>query len=104
MPGEFTPDTRDDVTGWLWEGPFATLIRDAIPGIADTDLRRAREYLNACGMVVNVRGNQRGGQPQWFIRAHWHQGPGGQCARGHDSPAQPARRTASQRTRTGRAI
>ena len=77
MPEEFTPDTRDDVTGWLWEGPFATLIRDAIPGIAETDLRRAREYLNACGMVVNVRGNQRGGQPQWFIRAHWHQGPGG---------------------------
>ena len=77
IPGEFTPDTRDDVTGWLWEGPFATLIRDAIPGIAETDLRRAREYLNACGMVVNVRGNQRGGQPQWFIRAHWHQGPGG---------------------------
>jgi hypothetical protein len=104
MPGEFTPDTRDDVTGWLWEGPFATLIRDAIPGIADTDLRRAREHLNACGMVVNVRGNQRGGQPQWFIRAHWHQGPGGHVhvvttAR----PSQP-RRTASQRTRTGRAI
>jgi hypothetical protein len=77
MPEEFTPDTRDDVTGWLWEGPFATLIREAIPGIADTDLRRAREYLNACGVVVNVRANQRGGQPQWFIRAHWHQGPGG---------------------------
>jgi hypothetical protein len=76
VPEEFTPDTRDDVTGWLWEGPFATLIRDAIPGITDTDLRRAREYLNACGMVVNVRANQ-GGQPQWFIRAHWHQGPGG---------------------------
>jgi hypothetical protein len=47
VPEEFTPDTRDDVTGWLWEGPFATLIRDAIPGITDTDLRRAREYLNA---------------------------------------------------------
>ena len=75
-PEEFTPDTRDDVTGWLWEGPFATLIRDAIPGTAETDLRRAREYLNACCMVVNVRGNQ-GGQPQWFIRARWHQGPGG---------------------------
>jgi hypothetical protein len=28
-------------------------------------------------MVVNVRVNQRGAQPQWFIRAHWHQGPGG---------------------------
>jgi hypothetical protein len=77
MPEEFIPDTRDDVTGWLWEGSLATLIREAIPGIADTDLRRAREYLNACGMVVNVRGNQRGAQPQWFIRTHWHQGPGG---------------------------
>src|SRR6266566_2206948 len=76
-PEEFTPHTRDEVTGWLWEGPFATLIREAVPGIADTDLRRAREYLNACGMVVNVRANQRGAQPQWFIRAHWHQGPGG---------------------------
>ena len=91
MPGEFTPETRDDVTGWLWEGPFATLIRDAIPGVADTDLRRAREYLNACGMVVNVRGHQRGGQPQWFIRAHWHRGPGGHV---HmvtaPAPSQPA--------------
>jgi hypothetical protein len=28
-------------------------------------------------MVVNVRANQRGAQPQWFIHAHWHQGPGG---------------------------
>jgi hypothetical protein len=46
------PTPRDEVTGWLWEGPFATLIREAIPGIADTDLRRACEYLNACGMVV----------------------------------------------------
>ena len=59
------------------EGPFATLIREAVPGIADTDLRRAREYLNGCSMEVNVRANQRGAQPQWFIRAHWHQGPGG---------------------------
>ena len=77
MPAQFTPETRDDVTGWLWEGPFATLIREAIPGIAGTDLRRVREYLNACGMVVNVRAGQRGAQPQWFIRACWHQGPGG---------------------------
>ena len=53
---------------------MATLIREAVPGIADTDLRRAREYLNASGMVVNQRG---GGQPLWFIRADWHQGPGG---------------------------
>ena len=58
-------------------GAVATLIREAIPGIADTDLRRAHKYLNACGMVVNVRANQRGAQPQWFIRAHWHRGPGG---------------------------
>ena len=77
MPAQFTPETRDDVTGWLWEGPFAALIREAVPGIAGTDLRRAREYLNACGMVVNVRAGQRGAQPQWFIRACWHQGPGG---------------------------
>ena len=28
-------------------------------------------------MVVNVRAGQRGAQPQWFIRACWHQGPGG---------------------------
>jgi hypothetical protein len=77
MPEQFTPGTRDDVTGWLWEGPLATLIREAVPGIADADLRRAREYLNACGMVVNVRANQRGAQPRWFIRARWHQGPGG---------------------------
>jgi hypothetical protein len=77
MPAQFTPQTRDDVTGWLWEGPFATLIHEAIPGIAGTDLRRAREYLHACGMVVNVRAGQRGAQPQWFIGACWHQGPGG---------------------------
>lgn len=77
MPEQFTPGTRDDVTGWLWEGSLATLIREAVPGIADADLRRAREYLNTCGMVVNVRANQRGAQPRWFIRAHWHQGPGG---------------------------
>ena len=76
-PEEFRPDTRDDVTGWLWEGPFAALIREAILGITDADLRRAREYLSASGMVVNVRGNQRDAQPQWFIRDHWHQGRGG---------------------------
>jgi hypothetical protein len=78
LPGEFPQDTRDGVTGWLWEGAFAALIREAVPGIADPDLRRAREYLNACDMVVNVGGLPRGGgQPQWFIRADWHQGPGG---------------------------
>lgn len=77
QPGEFIPDTRDEVTGWLWEGAVAALIREAVPGISDTDLRRSREYLNASGMVVNVGRQQRGGQPQWFIRADWHQGPGG---------------------------
>jgi hypothetical protein len=90
-PEEFTPDTRDEITGWLWEGPFAALIRQAIPGITDTDLRRAREYLNASGMVVNVRGNQRDAQPQWFIRAHWHQGQGGHVhVVGPARPSQPA--------------
>ena len=77
-PGEFRPATRDDVTGWLWDGVLASMIREAVPGIADSDLRRAREYLNASGMVVNMGGDQRGaGPPQWFIRAGWHQGPGG---------------------------
>jgi len=102
-PEEFTPHTRDEVTGWLWEGPFATLIREAIPGIADTDLRRAREYLNACGMVVNVRANQRGAQPQWFIRAHWHQGPGGHVhVAATARPGQPAAPPTDQPVRGGR--
>jgi hypothetical protein len=76
-PDQFTPDTHDDIPGWLWEGPFAALIRAAIPDITDANLRRAREYLNASGMVVNVRGHQTDTPPQWFIRAHWHQGQGG---------------------------
>jgi len=102
MPAQFAPETRDDVTGWLWEGPLAALIREAIPGISGTDLRRAREYLNACGMVVNVRASQRGVQPQWFIRACWHQGPGGHVhvvttAR----PGQTAAPTASQPVQGG---
>jgi len=41
--------------------------------------------------------NQRGAQPQWFIRAHWHQGPGGHL---HmvttPRPGQPAAPPASQ--------
>ena len=75
---QFTPETGDDVTGWLWEGPLATLIREAIPGIAGTDLRRARDYLNAwLGADPAYRPGPRGVQPQWFIRACWHQGPGG---------------------------
>ena len=28
MPAQFTPETRDDVTGWLWEGPKRTPIPD----------------------------------------------------------------------------
>lgn len=55
-PGEFRPTTRDDVTGWLWDGVLASVIREAVPGIADSDLRRAREYLNASGIVVNMGG------------------------------------------------
>jgi len=31
LPDEFTPDTRDDVRGWLWAGAVASLIREAIP-------------------------------------------------------------------------
>jgi hypothetical protein len=77
-PGEFTPVTRDNAAGWLWDGALSSLIREAIPGIADSDLRRAREYLNASGMITNLGGGQHGaGQPQWFIRGDWHQGPGG---------------------------
>jgi hypothetical protein len=97
LPGEFTPDTRADVTGWLWEGAVASLIREVVPGIADSDLRRAREYLNASGMVVNVRGHGRGaGPPQWFIRSSWHQGPGGHVhvVTPH-RPGQPAEPAAS---------
>jgi len=102
MPAQFTPETRDDVTGWLWEGSLAALIREAIPGVAGADLRRARDYLNACGMVVNVRAGQRGAQPQWFIRDCWHQGPGGHV---HVvttvRPGQAAAPTASQPVPSG---
>jgi hypothetical protein len=102
-PGEFTPDAREDVTGWLWEGAVVSVIREAIPGIADSDLRRAREYLSASGMVVNVGGYQRGGgQPRWFIRSSWHQGTGGHvhvvpriglASQPHLRPASPRRTT-----------
>jgi hypothetical protein len=103
-PEEFTPDTRGEVTGWRWEGPFAALARQAVPGIAEADLRRAREYLNACGMVVNVRAHQRGAQPQWFIRAHWHQGPGGHVHMVATArPGQPAAPPASEPARSGHA-
>jgi len=62
-PDQFTPESHDDISGWLWEGPFAALIRDAIPDVTDADLRRARDYLNASGMVVNVRGSQTDAPP-----------------------------------------
>lgn len=88
-PEEFRPHTREEVTGWLWEGPFAALIRQALPGITDADVRRARDYLNASGMVVNVRGAEPDAQPQWFIRAGWHQRQGGHV---HVvGPARPSR-------------
>jgi hypothetical protein len=38
-PDQFTPDTHDDISGWLWEGPLAALIREAIPAVTDADLR-----------------------------------------------------------------
>jgi hypothetical protein len=53
-----------EVTGWLWEGAAAALIRETIPGSTDADRRRARAYLNAAGLAVNARGQQRGGQPR----------------------------------------
>lgn len=91
-PAEFTPVTRRDVSGWLWDGALASLIRVAVPGIADRDLRRAREYLNASGMITNVGGGPRGqGQPQWFIRADWHHGQGGHVhVVSADQPGLPA--------------
>jgi hypothetical protein len=55
-------------------------------------------------MVVNVRANQRGAQPQWFNRARWHQGPGGHV---HvvttADPSQPAAPPAGQPNRGGHA-
>lgn len=72
-PGKFTPDTRDGHTGWLWEGPAAGLVSRAAPDAAQDDLRLAREYLKASGMLVRVRGYQSGGtQPTYFIRREWH--------------------------------
>jgi hypothetical protein len=55
-PAGFTPVTRKDVPGWLCDGALASLIRQAVPGIIDGDLRLAREYLNASGMITNVGG------------------------------------------------
>ena len=70
-PAQFAPVTREDISGWLRDGVLASLIREAIPGITGSDLRRPREYLGASGMITNVGSGQRGqGQPQWFIRAN----------------------------------
>ncbi len=77
-PGEFTPETRDNATGWLWEGPAAGLMSRASPDTAEDDLRRAREYLKASRMLVNVRGYQSGGvQSACFICREWHAEPAG---------------------------
>ena len=72
-PGEFSSETRDGDTGWLWEGPAAGLVSRAAPDTGEDDLQLAREYLKASGMLVNVRGYQSGGtQPTYFIRREWH--------------------------------
>jgi hypothetical protein len=72
-PGEFTPETRDGDTGWLWQGAAAGLVSRAAPDTAQDDLQLAREYLKATGMLVNVRGYQSGGtQPTYFICREWH--------------------------------
>lgn len=77
-PDDFPAETRDENAGWLWEGPVAALMRRAAPGTPDSDRRRAKEYLQAAGMLANVRGYQSGGVlPMWFIRRDWHEGAGG---------------------------
>jgi hypothetical protein len=77
-PEQFAADQRFGVTGWRYQGAIATLIREAVPGAPDADTRRARAHLDAVGMLVNVRGSQRGGgRPEWFIRAEWQEGTGG---------------------------
>ncbi len=73
-PAEFTADTRGDAAGWLWEGPGAALMRRAAPDAAEAERRRAKEYLQATRMIVNVSG---GALPTWFIRRDWLGGPPG---------------------------
>jgi FtsZ-binding cell division protein ZapB len=77
-PAQFLADQRFGANGWRYEGSIATLIREAVPDVPDADMRRARAHLDAAGMLVNVRGSQRGGgRPEWFIRTDWHEGTGG---------------------------
>jgi hypothetical protein len=71
-PGEFTSETRDGDTGWLWEGTAAGLVSRAAPDTVQDDLQLAREYLKASGMLVNVRGYQGETQPTYFICREWH--------------------------------
>lgn len=71
-PGEFTAERRGDTAGWLWEGTGAALMRRAAPEVPEADRRRAKEYLQATQMIVNVSG---GALPAWFIRRDWHGGP-----------------------------
>ena len=80
-PRQFSPVTRKDVSGWLWDGALASLIRVAVAGIADRDLRRAREYLNASGMITNAGGGQRGGAAVVYPRRLASR-TGRPCARG----------------------
>jgi hypothetical protein len=85
-------DQRFSVAGWRYAGAITTLIRDAVPDIADTDLRRARAHLDAAGMVVNVRGSHSGGRPEWFIRSDWQERTGGHVRMrgpGNHQPASP---------------
>jgi hypothetical protein len=95
-PEQFVADERFSVAGWRYLGAITALIRDAVPDIADTDLRRARAHLDAAGMVVNVRGPHRGGRPEWFIRGDWHEHTGGHVRMRGPRAHQPASPGSSQ--------
>ena len=87
-PGEFTPETRGAAAGWHWEGPGAALMRRVAPDMADSERRRAKEYLQATHMMVNVSG---GALPTWFIRKDWHGGPPAHVhLMPHEHPREPA--------------
>ncbi len=91
-PGEFTPETRGAAAGWHWEGPGAALMRRVAPDMADSERRRAKEYLQATHMMVNVSG---GALPTWFIRKDWHGGPPAHVhlmphEQPHEQPREPA--------------